>query len=103
MTEIINKSKKLASAVKKTEIGNRLFSSKPKFWQNVQIVGAGIALIGTLIATLPISLPTGLVAVGTYLVTAGGTIAAFAQLPTKDKSDEEIKKAIEEGIKKAKK
>ena len=99
MTEIINKTKNLANAVKKTEIGYRIFSSKPKFWQNVQIVGAGLALVGTLIATLPISLPAGLAAVGTYLITAGGTIAAFAQLPTKDKSDEEIKKAIEEGLK----
>jgi hypothetical protein len=62
------------------ELKYRSTANTPKFWKNVQIVGACIVGIGTLIVTAPVSLPVGVVSLGTYLITVGGTITGLAQL-----------------------
>jgi hypothetical protein len=95
MTEVI---KKLAN----TEIIQRIFSDKPNFWKKVQIFGGIVGTIGLLITTLPIGLPIGITAWGTYLITAGASIAGVAQLPIKDKNTPEIKATIKEGLTDAK-
>lgn len=53
------------------------------FWRKMQIVGATILGVGTLIVASPISLPAGLVAAGTYMITVGTTITGIAQLTKK--------------------
>jgi hypothetical protein len=98
---MIQVTKKFIAKAEKTELGHRIFSDKPKFWKKVQIIAAAVGTVGLLITTLPIGLPAGVIAWGTYLLTAGTAVAGVAQLPTVDKSDEEIKKAIDEGIKEA--
>lgn len=76
MTE---KLKSIGSKLKKNELIDRAFYQKtPAFWKKVGIFGACVAGIGTLITTLPISLPVGLVSIGTYLITAGGTLTGIS-------------------------
>ena len=62
------------------EIKARWKSETPTFWKRVQKVGLALGAVGTVIVTAPVSLPASLVAVGGYLVTAGGVTAALAQL-----------------------
>lgn len=62
------------------EIKARWKSETPTFWKRVQKVGLALGAVGTVIITAPVSLPASLVAVGGYLVTAGGVTAALAQL-----------------------
>lgn len=70
---------KLAERIKQNELVQRaVYEKTPKFWKKVGIVGACIAGIGTLITTLPISLPASIVSVGTYLITAGGTLTGIS-------------------------
>lgn len=62
------------------ELKARWKSETPTFWKRVQKVGLALGAVGTVIITAPVSLPASLVAVGGYLVTAGGVTAALAQL-----------------------
>lgn len=64
------------------EIKARWKSETPTFWKRVQKVGLALGAVGTIIITAPVSLPASLVAVGGYLVTAGGVTAALSQLTT---------------------
>lgn len=62
------------------ELKTRWKSETPTFWKRVQKVGLTLGAVGTVIITAPVSLPASIVAVGGYLVTAGGVAAALAQL-----------------------
>lgn len=62
------------------ELKNRWKAETPSFWKKVQKVGIALGAVGTVIVTAPIGLPTSIVAIGGYLVTAGGITAALAQL-----------------------
>lgn len=53
------------------------------FWRRMQIIGACILGVGTLIVSAPVSLPVGLVSAGTYMITVGTTITGIAQLTKK--------------------
>jgi uncharacterized membrane protein HdeD (DUF308 family) len=65
--------------VKNNELVQRaVYEKTPPFWKKVGLVGGCIAGIGTLIVALPVSLPAGVVAVGTYLITAGGTLSGIS-------------------------
>ena len=72
--------KKLINKAKNSQIVDRAKSKTPAFWKKVQWLGAGLAATGTLIITLPVSLPVGLAAWGTYLLTVGTTITGLSQL-----------------------
>lgn len=69
---------KITKGVK--ELKDRATAKTPKFWKKMQIAGAIVAGIGTIIISAPISIPAGIIATGTYLLTVGGTITAIAQL-----------------------
>ena len=76
MTERI---KKITDKIKSNELVDRaLYQKTPKFWKKVGIFGMCVAGIGTLITTAPVSLPVGLVSVGSYLITAGGTLTGIS-------------------------
>jgi len=57
----------------------RIKSTTPPFFKKVRNIGLIVAGVGTAIATLPVSLPVGLVAVSSYLIAIGTTAATIAQ------------------------
>lgn len=72
------------------ELKERWTSKTPKFWRKIQKIGIVAGAVGGVLIAAPISLPSVLVTLGGYLVTAGGVTAALAQL-TKDDADTEPK------------
>lgn len=58
---------------------NRLKATTPPFFKKVRNLGLIVAGVGTAIATLPVSLPVGFVAVSSYLIAIGTTAATIAQ------------------------
>jgi hypothetical protein len=58
----------------------RIKARTPKFWKKVQRICIGAGVVGTAIATSPISLPAGIVTASSYLITAGVVGAALSQL-----------------------
>lgn len=62
------------------ELKARWKSETPTFWKRVQKVGLTLGAVGTVIITAPVSLPASIMAIGGYLVTAGGVAATLAQL-----------------------
>jgi phage-related minor tail protein len=65
------------------ESAQRATTPVKPFWAKVRMIGLIIGGIGTLIVSLPLSLPAGIISAGTYLITAGGTIAGISQLTQK--------------------
>jgi hypothetical protein len=65
------------------EAAQRATSPTKPFWAKMRMIGLVIGGIGTLIVSLPLSLPAGIISAGTYLITAGGTIAGISQLTQK--------------------
>jgi ABC-type xylose transport system permease subunit len=63
---------------------NRWNAKTPSFWKKVQKVGLVAGAIGGVLIAAPIALPATLVALGGYLVTAGGVAAALSQLTVED-------------------
>ncbi len=57
----------------------RIKATTPPFFKKVRNIGLIVAGVGTAIATLPVSLPVGLVAVSSYLIAIGTTTATIAQ------------------------
>jgi hypothetical protein len=57
----------------------RIKATTPFFFKKVRNIGLIVAGVGTAIATLPVSLPVGLVAVSSYLIAIGTTAATIAQ------------------------
>ena len=66
---------------------NRWNAKTPSFWKKVQKVGLVAGAIGGVLIAAPIALPATLVALGGYLVTAGGVAAALSQLTVEDKKE----------------
>lgn len=66
------------------ELKERWLAKTPNFWKKIQRVGLAAGAIGGILITSPISLPSTLIALGGYLVTAGGITAALAQLTKED-------------------
>lgn len=64
--------------LKKNEIVRRALAPTPPFWKRIGLIGVCLAGVGTLITTLPLSLPVGIVSVGAYLITAGGTLSGIS-------------------------
>ena len=67
------------------ELKERWQSKTPKFWKKVQKVGLVAGAVGGVLIAAPIALPSVLITLGGYLVTAGGVTAALAQLTKEDK------------------
>lgn len=65
------------------EILERISEPTPSFWKKVQRIGLIAGAIGGAIMTAPVSLPTGIVAIGGYLATAGAVTATLSQLTSK--------------------
>jgi hypothetical protein len=57
----------------------RIKATTPPFFKKVRNIGLIVAGVGTAIATLPVSLPVGLIAVSSYLIAIGTTAATIAQ------------------------
>lgn len=64
--------------LKENELVRRALAPTPPFWKKVGLIGVCIAGVGTLITTLPLSLPAGIVSIGAYLITAGGTLSGIS-------------------------
>lgn len=80
MKKIFESAKNSFSSTKlgQTEIGQRLVAETPDFWKKVGMVGLCVAGVGTLITTLPVSLPASIIAWGGYLITAGGALSGIS-------------------------
>lgn len=57
----------------------RISEPTPSFWVKVRSVAIALGLIGTALATAPVSLPAGIVVFGGYLATAGTVATVLAQ------------------------
>jgi hypothetical protein len=57
----------------------RLKATTPPFFKKVRNIGLIVAGVGTAIATLPVSLPVGLIGLSSYLIAIGTTAATIAQ------------------------
>ena len=66
------------------ELTKRWKAETPKFWKTVQKIGIAAGAVGAVLVAAPVALPAGIVALGGYLVTAGGVAAALSQLTVKD-------------------
>lgn len=61
------------------DLNRRIWAKTPPFFKKVRTIGLIVVGIGTAIATLPISLPTALAGVSSYLIVIGTTAATIAQ------------------------
>jgi uncharacterized membrane protein HdeD (DUF308 family) len=83
---------KALQKIKQNELVQRAFYEKtPRFWKKVGLVGACITGVGTLIVSLPLSLPVGIVSIGTYLITAGGTLTGISVFAKESKEQEVVR------------
>jgi len=62
------------------KIIDRVKAPTPKFFKVLRNIGLIMAGVGTVLLTAPISLPTTVVTIGGYLVTAGGVATAVSQI-----------------------
>ena len=62
-----------------SKIIERVKAPTPKFFKVLRNIGLIMAGVGTVLLTAPVSLPTVVVTVGGYLVTAGGVATAVSQ------------------------
>ena len=60
-------------------LNRRIWAKTPPFFKKVRNIGLVVAGVGTAIATLPVSLPVGLVSLSSYLIAIGTTAATIAQ------------------------
>jgi len=70
-----------------TNIKKRWNASTPKFWKNVQNIAIAVGAAAGVVIAAPITLPTAVVTVAGYLVTAGTVAATLSQLTVEDNQD----------------
>lgn len=58
---------------------SRIQEPTPKWFRIVRNIGLALSAVGGVIATAPVSLPAGIVAVGGYLLLGGSIISAVSQ------------------------
>lgn len=68
-------------------VKKRWTAKTPTFWKKVQKVGLVAGAVGGVLIAAPIALPSVLITLGGYLVTAGGVTAALSQLTVENKND----------------
>lgn len=68
-------------------IKKRWIAKTPTFWKKLQKVGLVAGAVGGVLIAAPIALPSVLITLGGYLVTAGGVTAALSQLTVENKND----------------
>jgi ABC-type xylose transport system permease subunit len=73
-----------------TNIKKRWNAPTPKFWKKVQNIAIAIGAAAGVVIAAPITLPTAVVTVAGYLVTAGTVAATLSQLTVVDSPDQEI-------------
>lgn len=61
------------------ELVRRIMAPTPRFFKRVRGVGMGLATVGGVLMAAPVTLPVGLVALGGYLIVAGGIMGAVSQ------------------------
>lgn len=76
------------------KIVQRVKAPTPKFFRKVRNVGVGLATVGGVLLTAPVSLPAIVVALGGYLAVAGGVMTAVSQTVVDGETD---KKEVSDG------
>lgn len=66
------------------KIKERFQSTTPKFFRRVRTVGLCLVAVGGILVAPPVSIPTGLVSLGGYLLVAGLVTIAVAQATSVD-------------------
>lgn len=66
----------------------RVKAPTPKFFKVLRTIGLSIAAAGGAILASPIALPTGIVALGGYLVAGGSVLSAVSQTAVKDPTND---------------
>jgi hypothetical protein len=69
-------------------IVERVKAPTPKFFKVLRTIGLSIAAAGGAILASPIALPTGIVALGGYLVAGGSVLSAVSQTAVKDPTND---------------
>ena len=62
------------------DLMERLKAPTPDFFQKLRTIGIVVGIIGGALATAPVSLPAGIVALSGYLITAGTIITTISQI-----------------------
>lgn len=66
------------------KIKERYQSTTPKFFRVVRTIGLCLVAIGGVLVASPVTIPTGLVSFGGYLLVAGSVATAVAQATSVD-------------------
>lgn len=70
------------------KIQERYQKKTPKFFKKLRNIGIAIATGGGALLSAPVSLPTALVSIATYMVVVGTTVGAVSQAVVTDPDDE---------------
>jgi ABC-type xylose transport system permease subunit len=62
------------------DLMERLKAPTPDFFQKLRTIGIVVGVVGGALATAPVSLPAGIVALSGYLITAGTIITTISQI-----------------------
>jgi ABC-type xylose transport system permease subunit len=62
------------------DLMERAKAPTPPFFQKLRTIGIVVGIIGGALATAPVSLPAGIVALSGYLITAGTIITTISQI-----------------------
>jgi len=62
------------------DLMERLKAPTPDFFQKLRTIGIVVGVVGGALATAPVSLPAGIVALSGYLITAGTIITTVSQI-----------------------
>ena len=62
------------------DLMERLKAPTPPFFEKLRTIGIVVGVVGGALATAPVSLPAGIVALSGYLITAGTIITTVSQI-----------------------
>lgn len=62
------------------DLMERLKAPTPPFFKKLRTIGIVVGVVGGALATAPVSLPAGVIALSSYLITAGTIITTISQI-----------------------
>ena len=62
------------------DLMERVKSPTPPFFKKLRTIGIVVGVVGGALATAPVSLPAGVIALSSYLITAGTIITTISQI-----------------------
>ena len=62
------------------DLMERVKAPTPPFFKKLRTIGIVVGVVGGALATAPVSLPAGVIALSSYLITAGTIITTISQI-----------------------